>query len=135
MAMQDLAQIKAGALAILGKTAKFPDPKSNINKLITDYDAARKEYGTAVDALQSKILSLQNGASSVRNALKQYQDQLDSGSFGLNESEPGVKDKIAKADKYIDNALNEYIRAYDTAIKNLEELTKHSMALNKYKSP
>src|ERR1700744_3268673 len=97
MAVQDLAQKQSNALAILGKRAKFPDPKSNINKLIADYDNARKDYGTAVNTLQSKILALQNGASAIRNALKQYQDLLDSGTFGLDEGEPGNKDKIAKA--------------------------------------
>jgi hypothetical protein len=130
-----LDQAKSAAMAVLGKTAKIPDPKTNITKLSADFDKAKNDYYSAVDVLQSKILALQNVISTSRNALKQYQDQIGASTFGLDEDAAGNKDKISKAEKIMDGCIDERMKLCDTEIKNLDELDKHSMALAKYKSP
>jgi hypothetical protein len=122
-------QAKSTAMGILGSQAKIPEPKANYTKFIADMAQADKEYAAAVSVLQDKILNLQNRNSTMRNFLKQLRDQVASTNFGLPATE---KDKIAKAQKVLEGALDPAIQGIDTEIKNLEELDRHSMAIAKY---
>ena len=125
---------KAEAMKILGNKAKMPDPKFSEAKVGADYGKADKEYDAAVDVLQSKILALQNMSATTKNAVKQYAEQLSKSNFGLDPKEGDNKENIEKAQKLLDDYLEETIGNYETNIKNLDELDKHSMAISKYES-
>ncbi len=124
-------QTKANAMAILGPKAKIPEAKANMSS--GPLDKAVKEYESAVTVLQTKILALQNVCSTTKNAIKQHQDLISRSDFGLDEDEDGVKAKIAKAQDLLDKYLDYVMGTYETEIKNLDELDKHSMSLSKYK--
>src|ERR1700749_5116486 len=96
-------QAKANAMAILGPKAKIPEPKTSMST--GPLDKAVKEYFAAIDVLQAKILALQNVCATIKNAIKQHQDQLSRSDFGLDEDEDGVKAKIAKAQDLLDKYL------------------------------
>jgi len=127
-------EAKAAAMKILGDKAKIPEPKSNQAKLAADYAKADKEYDAAVDVLQSKILALQNMASTAKNAIKQYAEVISKSNFGLDTKDADNKEKIEQAQKLLDGYLDDQIEVHETNIKNLDELDKHSMAISKYES-
>jgi len=127
-------QTKAAAMAILGNKAKIPEPRTSISKFRADMDKADKEYDAAVNVLQTKILNLQNGNSAMKNAIKQFQDQISKNNFGLNPDDDGVEDKIDKAQKILDDFLDKQMDVCDINNKNLDELDKHSMAISKYQT-
>ncbi len=125
-------QAKSAAMAVLGNKAKIPDAKVNLTKLGADLGKADKEYDTAVDVLQTKILALQNTNSIAKNVVKQYQDLISKSNFGLPAKEDEEKDKISKAQDILDGYLDGVLDDYETNNKNLDELDKHSMAISKY---
>jgi hypothetical protein len=127
-------EAKATAMDILGKKAKFPEPKVNLAKIGADFAKADKEYNDAVDVLQNKILALQNMASSVKNMMKQYSDQIARANFGLDAKDDENKKNIEQAQKLLDDYLDEQMDNADVNIKNLDELDKHTMSLSKYET-
>ena len=128
-------QAIAAALAILGKTAKIPPPKTNTAKMEADIDKTYKDYMAAVDTLEKKIVAAQAALSSYTFALKQRQEQLDVSNFGLDAKDPAAKQNIAKAQKILHDAYGDLLKSYNTSVKDLDELDKHTMALADYKSP
>ena len=125
---------KAEAMKILGAKGKVPDPKWNLAKVSADYIKADKEYDAAVDVLQTKILALQNMASTGKNSLKQYSEQISKSNLGLDPKNDDDKEKIEQARKLLDDHIDGLIEVQDINIKNLDELDKHSMAISKYES-
>ena len=135
MAAPDLDSTKAAAQAILGKGAKIPPPKIDMKKLDGDYENAFKEYTAAIDALQSKIVKMQNLIAAEKNATRQYKAQIADSDFGLDEDDAAAKANIAKAAKLFEVCFNAYITIFDLNDKALDELDKHTMGLRKYKAP
>jgi hypothetical protein len=127
-------ETKAAAMKVLGTKGKIPDPKWNKEKLTAEYKKADQAYDAAVDALQSKILALQNISSTAKNSIKQYAEQISKSNLGLDPKDAGEKSKITQAAKLLDDYLDETMDAYETNIKNLDELDKHTMGLSKYES-
>jgi uncharacterized coiled-coil DUF342 family protein len=128
-------QSKAKAQGILGKDGKIPDPKANLTKFVNDWLKLDKEYHAAVDVLQAKILAMQNGNSTYKNAIKQYQDQITRTDFGLDAKNADDQKKITAAQDALDAFLDERMGTLDENVKNLDELDKHSMAISRYQSP
>ncbi len=134
MAASTLAEAKAEAMKILGDKAKIPDPKVKFATVRSDFDKSGKEYDAAVEVLQKKILAFQNGNSTFRNAIKQYQDLIGKSDFGLNSKDDDDKKKIKQAQKIISDYLDIPIADCDKNIKNLGELDKHTMAIADYEN-
>jgi len=128
-------QAKSAAMAVLGNKAKIPDPKANWNKYVAEVNKVYAEYKTVVTALQAKILSLQNVDTAFKNVVMQFKDQIDKTDFGLDEDEDGVKAKIEKAQKILEDFLDAQLKTVDANVRNLDELDKHTMSISKYKPP
>jgi hypothetical protein len=125
-------EAKTMAKKILGDKAKIPEPKANFDKMSAEWSKADNAYKAAVDALQRKILELQNSTSSAKNALKQHAERIAKTDFGLDRQNPDEKKKIEEGRKVLAGFLQYGIEACDTNSKNLEALDKHSMAIARY---
>jgi hypothetical protein len=131
---KSLAEAKTAAMKVLGDKAKIPDPKVNFAKVRSDFDKSGKEYDDAVSVLQTKILAFQNGNSSLKNSIQQYEDQISKADFGLDKKDDEDKKKIKQAQKVISDFLDSAIANCDTNIKNLGALDKHTMAISEYEN-
>jgi predicted nucleotide-binding protein len=126
----------ADAKKVLGNSAKIPDKKMDgAFKAADEASKAWDGLGTLRDGMKKKILEVQNVGSKVENALKQAQDEFDDSGFGLDDSQPDDKKKIALAQAIFDKFFDQARQNQKDNNTNLDELDKHLIDIKKYRRP
>jgi hypothetical protein len=126
----------ADAKKILGPSAKVPDKK--MDPVINAAEEAMKAWdglGTLRDSMKKKILDVQNVGSKVSNGLQHVADEFDDEDFGLDDSKPDDKKKIAQAQAIFGKFFKDAEKKFADNNKELEELDKHLIDLAKYRRP
>jgi hypothetical protein len=124
----------ADAKKVLGNSAKVSDKRMQVtissavdaNKLWDAFNAMR-------EAMKKKLLDLQNAESKVKNSLVQADDEISDDDYGLDPKKPDDKKKIDQAQAIFSKFFKEKQKNMDDNIKNLDELDKHLMDIQKYK--
>jgi len=121
------------AMKILGDKGKIPKPGSVQQKASVADKKALDEFKKSRDDLKSKLLALQNAAESHKNAISQFQDEIDADDFGLNLKDKDDAKKITEAKKLLSGFVQVQIDGFDQAFKDMKELDKHLMSFSNYK--
>jgi hypothetical protein len=122
----------AKAQKILGKDAKIPQPKF-VGKAAADWAAAWVAFKKAREDLEAKVLDMQNLESKMMNTVKQFEDSIEETNFGLDEKNKDDAKKVKDAQAILMGYCDAVIAVRQQAIKDLGELDKHLMNINKYK--
>jgi len=126
----------ANAKRILGNGATIPVGKMTMviknvaegNKFIPGVEAAR-------DALEKRVLDMQNAGSRIKNSLALADDEISDFDYGLDPKKPDDKKKIDQAQALFTKFFQNSEREIDDFIKSTNELNKHVIQLDKYKGP
>ncbi len=124
---------KAAAMKILGKDAKIPEPKVDVNKLSADYMKASKAFDKARDDLDAKVLDLKNANDGIGNYAKMMMNQIDKADFGLDEKNKDDAKKIDQAQKILSDFVKSRQDIFTKNDSDLDELDKHLANIAKYK--
>jgi hypothetical protein len=132
---------KAAALGRLSKAgaknAKVPDPKVSYTKFKSDMAKLSKEFDTAVDQLQAKILAMQTQCQTVKLALKQYGDQVSKETF--NQPKGGdptgpLALTLHDVQGMLQGFADDKSATIDGTLKSLDDLEKKSVDLEKFEA-
>ena len=124
----------ADAKKVLGNTAKVPEQKVQLAiKFALESNKVWDAFNVLREAMKKKILEQQNADSKVMNTLHQAWDEISESDFGLDDSKPEDKKKIAQAVAVFDKFFTETKKTWDQNDKNIDELDKHLMNIAKYK--
>jgi hypothetical protein len=118
----------------LGKDGDVPIKRmAAVFKAESDYVSLFNGFNATREALEKKLLEMQNALSKVKNTMVQAEDEITASSYGLDEKKPDEKKKVDKAqaalEKYFDDAKGDV----DIRIKNADELDKHLIQIARYK--
>lgn len=123
---------RSEAIKILGKKAKFPEPK-NMTGLIANLEKSFLAFDKARNAIEDRIPEMQNAGAAFAQAAKQFGAIVDKTDFGLDKKDKEDAKKIEAAK----DVLSEYVEgvAEQSAHneKALTELEKHLVLMSKYK--
>jgi len=114
------------------KNTKGKLPKTNTLHAAVDSanqasDTAMKSQATFFkikDDLAKAVLELQNKYDAVKNAIKQYDDDIEVEDFGLDKSKPDEKKKIDEVKKVVQKWVDENIKELDGRLKALDNIQK-----------
>jgi hypothetical protein len=117
------SQAKAAAMTVLGSKAKIPDPIINPDKFWVDLNKASSEFAAATEAMEKKLVVMQNAAAALKNSLAKYQGIIDGSNFGLTGADADDA-KLAKAQKILDDYMDVKTKDIDETIKGLNDIDK-----------
>ena len=124
----------ADAKKILGNTAKIPEQRVQLAiKFALESNKVWDGFNALREAMKKKILEQQNADSKVMNTLHQAWDEIQESDFGLDDSKPDDKKKIAQATAVFNKFFTDTKKTWDENDKNIDELDKHLMNIAKYK--
>jgi mannose-6-phosphate isomerase class I len=132
MAM-DWDKAVAAATKILGDKAKIPKLGSAIPKAVAAEDKAFDAFDKVRQDLKAKVLGEQNALQALKDAIVQFQDEIDEDDLGLDPKNKDDAKKIDSARKILSGALQEKIDQKNDNIKDFRELDKHLMNIVNYK--
>jgi hypothetical protein len=118
----------SSAVIPMGKMSAALKNVADGNKLVPGFTAAR-------EALEKKILELQNAGSKIKNSLAQADDQISDDDYSLDPKKPDDKKKIDQAQAIFSKFFKSAEDEIDDIIKVTDELDKHVIQLKKYKGP
>lgn len=133
--MADWDKAKAAAMKILGPKAKVPDVPATILKAHDGWDKANDAFKDSRDGCEAKLLDIENAASGMQNAIKQFIAQVEKSTFGLDAKSKDDAKKVAQAQKILTGELNGALKEATDNMKMLDELDKHLIQLGNYKGP
>jgi uncharacterized phage infection (PIP) family protein YhgE len=116
-------QTKAAALKVLGKGGKLTKERVDISASIIKFNKIFAGFNTGREDLEKKLIELKDGADSLKNAVKQYSDLVDSDDFGLDSDKEEDKAKIKQAQKILLDAIEEIgdgVTDYDQELDTLD---------------
>jgi hypothetical protein len=131
--MDDWNNVVKAAMKILGEKGKIPKLNPAIAKSSTANDKAYDEFSTTRELLKKKLLALQDAGDALKDAIEQYQDDIDESDLGLDSRDKDDVKKIQAARKILSDRLQESIDVETTNHKNQRELDKHLMSMINYK--
>jgi septal ring factor EnvC (AmiA/AmiB activator) len=121
------------AMKVLGDKGKIPKFSPAIPKAGTADEKTYEEFKKVRDELKKKLLATQDSGEALKDAIEQYQDDINENDLGLNARDKDDAKKIAAARKILSDRLQESIDLQETNGKNLRELDRHLMSLMNYK--
>ena len=132
--MDDWNNVVKAAMKILGEKGKIPKLNPAITKASTANGKSYDEFSTTRELLKKKLLALQDASDALKDAIEQYQDDIDESDLGLNGRDKDDVKKIQAARKILsDHRLQESIDVETENHKNQRELDKHLMSMINYK--
>ena len=120
------------ALKILGDKGKIPKWPANIDKAIAAEDKAFDAFDKVRNELKKQLLAEQNAVDALKNALSQFQDQVEEDALGLDLKNKDDKKKIDQARKILSDKIQGIMDLKEDDFKNLKELDKHLMDIGNY---
>jgi septal ring factor EnvC (AmiA/AmiB activator) len=131
--MDDWNNVVTAAMKVLGDKGKIPKFSPAIPKAGTADEKTYEEFKKVRDELKKKLLATQDSGEALKDAIEQYQDDINENDLGLNARDKDDAKKIAAARKILSDRLQESIDLQETNGKNLRELDRHLMSLMNYK--
>ncbi len=127
------AAVKA-AQKILGDNGKIPKISPAIAKAAAADHKSYAEFKKVREELKVKLLATQDTSAIWKDALEQFQDEIDEDNLGLDpKKNKDDAQKIVAARKVLSAPIQGGIDTIDKDIKNLRELDRHLMNLMNYK--
>lgn len=121
------------AMEILGEKGKVPKWSGAIVKARAADDKSYEAFDKVRDELKAKLLATQNTREALKDAISQFQDEVDESNLGLNPDSKDDAKKIANAKAVLSGWLDRQIKICQTDFKNLRELDRHLMNIMDYK--
>ncbi len=121
---KDFDDAVAKAFKILGKGAKVPAPIVDPVEAAEDAKKALVEVNKARIALMKQVDDYENALDKVKNATKQYTNTVAKDKFGLDESKPDDKKKIAEARKLLTKVMDSASGQCNDTLKTLASLDR-----------
>ena len=131
--MDDWNNVVKAAMKVLGDGGKIPKLNPAIEKAGTADQKTYDEFKKVRDELKKKVLATQDSGEALKDAIEQYQDDINENDLGLNAKDKDDAKKIAAARKILSDRLQESIDLQEENGKNLRELDKHLMSIMNYK--
>ena len=123
---------KADALKILGNKGEVPDLPGSVDSAGDTLGKANGEFDKAREALEAKVLAVQNANDGVSNSLKQFRAKIEKSDFKLDSKDKDDQKKIQQARDALVGVIDDAIKAYADDDKMLDEVDKHLEQLGKY---
>jgi hypothetical protein len=120
------------AMKVLGEKAKLPKWPSTIDKAKTGEDKTYAEFDKVRQELKKKLVTEQDAVEKLKDALSQFQDEVEGANFGLDPKNKDDKKKIDAARKILSGKLQQYMDVRDDDFKHLKELDKHLVNISDY---
>ncbi len=120
------------AMKVLGEKAKLPKWPTAIDKAKAGEDKTFDEFDKTRQDLKKKLVAEQDSVEKLKDALSQFQDEIEGNNFGLDAKNKDDKKKIDDARKILSGKLKEYMDTRDDDFKNLKELDKHLVNIADY---
>jgi hypothetical protein len=133
MAADSLDDAIKQAKKVLGDKAVVPSPKIDPEKL--DYDLMQQGYSfdKATDNAITELEEMENAVSSYKNGMDQIAAEYEEADFDLNPKSKDDAKKIKGARQIFSNYFAAEQTKADQEMKQLKELGKHLVQLDKYK--
>ena len=125
--------VSKAAMKILGDKGKIPKISSAIPKAAAADDKSYDEFNKSRNDLKAKLLATQTAGEARKDAVIQFQDEIEEDNLGLDPKDKEDAKKIASARKILMDFLQDRIDIGNDNFKNLRELDKHLMSITNYK--
>ena len=131
--MDDWNNAVKAAMKILGDKGKIPKINPAITKAGTADAKTYDEFKKGREELKKKVLASQDSGEALKDAIEQYQDEINEDDLGLDPRDKDDAKKIAAARKILSDRLQDSIDVAETNSKNMRELDKHLINIMNYK--
>jgi deoxyribodipyrimidine photolyase len=121
------------AMKVLGEKAKMPKWPAAVDKAKAGEDKTFDEFDKVRQDLKKKLVAEQDAVEKLKDALSQFQDEIEGNNFGLDPKNKDDKKKIDSARRILSGKIEEYMDTRDDDFKNLKELDKHLVNIADYK--
>jgi hypothetical protein len=118
------AQILKGTKGKLPKTDTIHKAIGSANQTGANTTKSISAFYKAKDDLAKVVLELQNKYDAIKNAIKQYADDIEVEDFGLDKSKPDDKKKIDELKKIVQKWLDENTKKLDSDLKGFDNVQK-----------